>query len=57
MLFHPLKKNKIFSKNKNSIPLQGKKEALEADTVELLVNLLKDKEVLVRSKAALAIEA
>jgi hypothetical protein len=39
------------------IPLQGKMEALELPTVGFLVDLLNDENVLVRSKAALALES
>ena len=43
--------------NFQSIPLEGKNEALTLETVGLLVNLLKDQDPLVRAKAALAMEA
>lgn len=41
----------------DSIPLQGKMEALELETVPSLVQLLKDQDVYVRAKAALALES
>lgn len=47
----------IFFLFQNSIPLKGKNEVLTLDTVPLLVNLLKDEDVYVRSKSALALES
>lgn len=46
----------IISNLKFSIPLQGKTEAIELKTVNSLVLLLKDEDVNVKCKSALALE-
>jgi hypothetical protein len=57
IIYFDVASSKIIKIKINSIPLEGKNEVLTLDTVGLLVSLLKDQDPLVRSKAALAIEA
>jgi hypothetical protein len=64
MVSQPTFLNKIISIQKKklkffnfSIPLQGKTEAIELKTVSSLVVLLKDEDVHVKCKSALALEA